>query len=144
MKPQDLRRYAKTVSDVIDSTQDNGTDLNGDYEALRKAIDSNSVSELGAEKLSEIKAHFQSGTDKYQDNVNKLEQAPVPVKVLGRHKMLIRAYEDYAQACQAMTDSVEPDAGTVNTVQFNQAEKDQESSIEKVSNATTRIMSMLS
>ncbi|GHP15235.1 hypothetical protein YK48G_26600 [Lentilactobacillus fungorum] len=142
MKPQDMTRYAKVVSDVIDSTSANGEDLNGDFEVLRKAIDNDTVSGLTSDELAKIKAHFQSGTDKYQDNVNKLQQAPVPVKVLGKHKMLVRHYEDYANACQAMTDSINPDAQTVNVDQFNQAEKDQESSIEKVSKITTRIMSL--
>lgn len=80
MKPQDLRRYAKIVSDIIDSTQSNGEDLNADYEVLRKSIDDKTVSDLGSDRLTQIKTHFQSGTDKYQDNVNKLEQARYRLK----------------------------------------------------------------
>lgn len=140
MKPQDMQRYAKVVSDVIDSTSANGTDLNDDFETLRKAIDADTVSELSTDELVRIKAHFQSGTDKYKENVNKLQQAPVPVKVLGKHKMLVRHYEDYTNACQAMTDSIDPDATTINVDQFNKSERDQEGSIAKVSSVTTRIM----
>ncbi|GAF37268.1 hypothetical protein [Lentilactobacillus farraginis] len=143
MKPQDLRRYAKVVSDIIDATQTNGEDLNADYEILRKTIDDGTVADLGTDQLARIKAHFQAGTDKYKDNVTKLEQAPVPVKVLGKHKLLVRAYADYAAACQAMTDSLDAEAGSINTDQFNQAEKDQEAHIAKVSDVTTRIMGLL-
>ncbi|KRM45219.1 hypothetical protein FEZ41_12845 [Lentilactobacillus parafarraginis] len=143
MKPQDLQRYAKIVSDVIEATQTNGEDLNADYETLRKAIDSDQVSDLSSDQLTKIKAHFQSGTDKYNDNVNQLQQAPVPVKVLGKHKMLVRAYEDYAAACQAMTDSIDPAKQVVAVDAFNQAEKDQEAHIAKVSDVTTRIMGLL-
>lgn len=143
MKPQDLSRYAKIVSDIIEATQKNGEDLNADYETLRKAIDNQTVSELGSDQLTQIKTHFQAGTDKYLDNVNKLEQAPVPVKLLGKHKMLVRAYQDYTDACQTMTDSLDPKAGQINTEQFNQSEKDQETHIAKVSDVTTRIMGML-
>ena len=138
-----MRRYAKIVSDVIDSTSKNGEDLNGDYETLRKSIDTDTIADLTSERLAEIKAHFQSGTDKYQQNVNQLQQAPVPVKLLGRHKLLVRDYQDYANACQAMTNSLEPDQVTIDVDKFNQSEKDQESSIAKVSNVTTRIMSTM-
>ncbi|KRK66927.1 hypothetical protein FC79_GL001768 [Lentilactobacillus buchneri DSM 20057] len=140
LKPQDMQRYAKTVSDVIDETSKNGEDLNADYETLRKAIDNQTVADLTSDQLAGIQAHFQSGTDKYQDNVNKLEQVAVPVKLLGKHKLLVRHYEDYANACQAMTDSIDPQASTVDVDKFNQAEKDQENSIAKVSSTTTRIM----
>ncbi|KRL21927.1 hypothetical protein FC98_GL000486 [Lentilactobacillus kisonensis DSM 19906 = JCM 15041] len=142
LKPQDMQRYVKVVSDVIDSTSANGEDLNADFEVLRKAINDDTVSDLTTEQLTKIKTHFQSGTDKYQDNVNKLQQAPVPVKVLGKHKMLVRHYEDYANACQAMTDSVDPEAVTIDVDKFNKSEKDQEASIAKVSSVTTRIMGM--
>lgn len=140
MKPQDMQRYAKTVSDVIDDTSKNGEDLNADYETLRKAIDDDSIADLTGDQLKGIKDHFQSGTDKYKDNVNKLQQVAVPVKLLGKHKLLVRHYEDYAEACQAMTDSIDPDASTVDVDRFNQSEKDQENSIAKVSSTTTRIM----
>lgn len=140
MKPQDMQRYAKTVSDVIDDTSKNGEDLNADYETLRKAIDDDSIADLTGDQLKSIKDHFQSGTDKYKDNVNKLQQVAVPVKLLGKHKLLVRHYEDYAEACKAMTDSIDPDASTVDVDRFNQSEKDQENSIAKVSSTTTRIM----
>ncbi|GAD15477.1 hypothetical protein FD05_GL001613 [Lentilactobacillus otakiensis DSM 19908 = JCM 15040] len=140
LKPQDMQRYAKTVSDVIDDTSKNGEDLNADYETLRKAIDNSSVADLTSDQLKGIKDHFQAGTDKYQDNVNKLQQVAVPVKLLGKHKLLVRHYEDYANACQAMTDSIDPDKPTVDADKFNQSEKDQENSIAKVSSTTTRIM----
>ena len=140
MKPQDMQRYAKVVSDVINATEENGEDLNADYETLRHTIDHDTIADLSGDKLKAIKDHFQAGTDQYQDNVNKLQQVAVPVKLLGRHKVLIRHYEDYANACQAMTDSLDPDNDTIDTDKFNQSEKDQESSIAKVSSATTRIM----
>lgn len=143
LKPQDMQRYAKTVSDVIDATSKNGEDLNDDYETLRKAIDNNSVAELTSDQLKGIKDHFQSGTDKYKDNVNKLQQVAVPVKLLGKHKLLVRHYEDYADACQAMTDSIDAEAANVDADKFNQSEKDQENSIAKVSSTTTRIMGQI-
>lgn len=131
MKPQDLRRYAKIVSDIIDSTQSNGEDLNADYEVLRKSIDDKTVSDLGSDRLTQIKTHFQSGTDKYQDNVNKLEQAPVPVKILGKHKILVRAYADYANACQDMTDSLNPEDASIDAKKFNRSEKTRKITLQK-------------
>ncbi|GAY72589.1 hypothetical protein [Lentilactobacillus kosonis] len=140
MKQRDVQTYAKVISDVIDFTGQNGEDLNADFETLRKAVDDNAVANIGEEELTRIKDHFQSGTDKYQDSVNKLENAPVPVKLLGRHKTMVTAYRSYADACQQMTDSIDPANQQINEVAFNQSEKDQENFIDKFSKAANRVM----
>ena len=140
LKQRDVQTYAKVISDIIDFTGQNGEDLNADFETLRKAVDDDSVASIGEEELTRIKNHFQSGTDKYQDGVNKLENAPVPVKLLGRHKTMVNAYKEYADACQQMTDSIDLDNQQINQDQFNQSEKDQEDFIDKFSKAANRVM----
>lgn len=140
MKQANVQVYAGVLSQVIDSTTENGADLNTDFEILRKAIDDDQVADLDAAKLTQIKDHFQSGTDVYKANQLQLEKVAVPVKLLGRHKQLIKSYTDYTNACQAMTDSINPDDSTINIEVFDQAEKDQEESIASISNITSRIM----
>ncbi|AQW21754.1 hypothetical protein PL11_007425 [Lentilactobacillus curieae] len=140
MKQRDVQTYAKVISDVIDFTGTNGEDLNADFETLRKAVDNDSVSEISVAELTRIKDHFQSGTDKYQENVNKLQNASVPVRILGRHKTMVAAYHDYADACQSMTDSIDADNQQIDTDKFNQSEKDQENFIDKFSKAANRVM----
>ncbi|WP_283678005.1 hypothetical protein [Lentilactobacillus sp. Marseille-Q4993] len=143
MKPRDTQHYAQVISDVIDFTGTNGEDLNDDFETLRKAVDADNVSDISTEELTRIRDHFQSGTDKYKDRVNQLQQVSVPVRILGRHKTMVSAYTDYANACQAMTDSIKPEESTVDADAFNQSEKDQEASIDRFSKAANRVMTNL-
>lgn len=58
MKPQDMQRYAKVVSDVINATEENGEDLNADYETLRNAIDHDTIADLSGDKLKAIRIIF--------------------------------------------------------------------------------------
>ncbi|WP_172188839.1 hypothetical protein [Lentilactobacillus kribbianus] len=143
MKQANVQVYTGVLSQVIDSTSKNGSDLNDDFELVRNAIDNDKVAEIGSEKLLAIKQHFQSGTDVYQNNLQKLEAVATPVKLIGRQKQMISAYRSYAQACQIMTNSILPDENTIDVDAFNQSEKDQEAAIAKVSDYTTRIMNML-
>ena len=139
LKPRDIRTYAKTISDVVEQTSKNSEDLNGDFEVVRKAIDTDKVSDLSQEKLQAIKDHFQSGTDKYNAMVNTLEKVAVPVKLLGKHKQLVHAYEEYAESCQAMTDSISPDSG-VDVNNFNKCESNQDNRVSTFSDTSSRIM----
>lgn len=143
MKRNDYATYTKVLTDVIDSTTKNGEDLNDDYELIKKSMDSDSVAQLDTDELSRIKKHFQDGTDRYQENVNKLQNLKVPVKLMGKNTQLINAYKEYAQACQDMTDSIDASNQKVDVAKFQQSEKDQEDAIGKVSNTTGRIMNSL-
>ncbi|MCY9807119.1 hypothetical protein OXT66_06165 [Lentilactobacillus senioris] len=143
MKQANVQVYAGVLSQVIDSTTQNGSDLNDDFEILRKAVDDNKVADIDTAELTKIQKHFQEGTDIYKENLLKLEKVAVPVKILGRHKQLIKHYEDYTNACQAMTDSINPEANSVVVDMFNQSEKDQEAAIAAISNTTSRIMSAM-
>lgn len=143
MKQANVQVYAGVLSQVIDSTTQNGSDLNDDFEILRKAVDDDKVADIDTDALTKIKNHFQEGTDIYKADLLKLEKVAVPVKLLGRHKQLVRYYEEYTNACQAMTDSINPEGHSIAVEMFNQAEKDQEASIASISNTTSRIMSAM-
>ncbi|WP_252893523.1 hypothetical protein [Lentilactobacillus senioris] len=71
------------LSQVIDSTTQNGSDLNDDFELLRKAIDDDKVADIDSDKLTKIQKHFQEGTDIYKENLLKLEKVAVPLKFWG-------------------------------------------------------------
>ncbi|WP_279403950.1 hypothetical protein [Secundilactobacillus kimchicus] len=114
--------------------------MNTDFEKLRTAIDNDSVAALGQATLTEIKTTFQRGTDVYLSNLNELQQAPVPVRLLGRHKQLVAAYRNYQQACQAMVDAIDADGVSVNVDVFNESEREQENMMTKVTSTTQRIM----
>ncbi|KRK47996.1 hypothetical protein GPK34_03185 [Secundilactobacillus kimchicus] len=140
MKQNDMNHYLPKLTEVIQKTEDTGGEMNTDFEKLRTAIDNDSVAALGQATLTEIKTTFQRGTDVYLSNLNELQQAPVPVRLLGRHKQLVAAYRNYQQACQAMVDAIDADGVSVNVDVFNESEREQENMMTKVTSTTQRIM----
>ncbi|GAK48167.1 hypothetical protein LOSG293_200330 [Secundilactobacillus oryzae JCM 18671] len=140
MKPTAMSAYFPVLSDVLTKTDDMGEQMSEDFTTLKTAVDADNVSDLGNEKLVAIRDNFQRGTDFYAENVNKLEQASVPVRILGKHKQLVAAYRNYAEACQAMVDAIDVQNLAVNATAFNESEKTQEHMMEKISNVAQKIM----
>lgn len=140
MQKNNMNGYIKVLSGVLQTTEEGAGNMNDDFEKMRGAIDNDTVNELSQVDLQKVVDNFQRGTDAYEDNLNKLEQASVPVRVLGKHKSLVAAYRTYATACQSMTDSIDVEHQTVDTAAFNEAEATQENAMEKVTAATQRIM----
>ncbi|GAX00870.1 hypothetical protein [Secundilactobacillus silagei] len=143
MKPKTMASYLPALTKVIEDTEKTGSDMNPDFEKLRQAIDADTVADLGTDTLTAIKATFQKGTDAYTENLNRLQQAAVPVRILGRHKQLVAAYRNYSQACQTMVDTIDPEGQTVNVEAFNDSEHEQENMMGKISSAAQRIMAMV-
>jgi len=140
MQKNNMNGYIKILSGVLQTTEEGAGEMNDDFEKMRKAIDNDTVSDLSQVDLQKVADNFQRGTDAYEANLNKLEQASVPVRVLGKHKSLAAAYRVYTEACQSMTDSIDVEHQTVNADAFNAAETTQENAMEKVTAATQRIM----
>ncbi|MFD1550381.1 hypothetical protein [Levilactobacillus fuyuanensis] len=140
MRKSNMSGYINVLSKVLQGTEDEAGEMNSDFEKVRAAIDNDTVSDLSQVDLQKIVDNFQRGTDGYEDKLNKLEQASAPVRILGKHKSLVAAFRVYTEACQAMTDSINVEAQTVDVDAFNQSEKTQENAMEKVTAATQRIM----
>ncbi|MFD1455183.1 hypothetical protein ACFQ44_05715 [Levilactobacillus lanxiensis] len=140
MQKNNMNGYIKILSGVLQTTEEGAGTMNDDFEKMRNAIDNDTVGELSQVDLQKVADNFQRGTDAYEDNLNKLEQASVPVRVLGKHKSLVAAYRTYTDACQSMTDSIDVEHQAVNADAFNAAESTQENAMEKVTAATQRIM----
>ncbi len=141
MKPNNMAGYLQALTKIIEATDKTGGDMNPDFTKLRQAIDDNKVTDLDETALTDIKATFQTGTDAYVDNLNKLQQASVPVRILGKHKQLVAAYRNYSEACQNMVNAIDPATQKIDVDAFDQSEKEQENMMEKVTSATQRIMS---
>jgi len=140
MKPTAMSAYFPVLSDILTKTDEMGEKMSTDFTELRKAIDDGKLSEVAADRLTAIKANFQVGTDAYAENVNRLEQASVPVRILGKHKQLVAAYRNYATACQQMVDAIDVENANVDEKAFNESEKTQENMMDKVSLYAQRIM----
>ncbi|WP_261810956.1 hypothetical protein [Levilactobacillus humaensis] len=140
MQKNNMNSYIRVLSQVLQETEDGGEAMNGDFETVRHALDNQTVGELSQVDLQKIADNFQRGTDAYEAKLNQLQQASVPVRILGKHKSLVAAYRTYTDACQAMTDSLDVEHQAVDQAAFDAAEATQENAMEKVTAATQRIM----
>ncbi|UIF29341.1 hypothetical protein KB236_00835 [Levilactobacillus brevis] len=140
MRKNNMSGYINVLSKVLQGTEDEAGEMNGDFEKMRAAIDHDTVGDLSQAELQAVVDNFQRGTDGYEDKLNQLEQASAPVRVLGKHKSLVAAFRTYTEACQAMTDSIDVEHQSVDVAAFDQSEKTQENAMEKVTAATQRIM----
>lgn len=104
MKPQDMQRYAKVVSDVINATEENGEDLNADYETLRNAIDHDTIADLSGDKLKAIKDHFQARTKTVFEIVEAArKRTDVPIVFLTYLNIVFKyGYDAFCKKCQEL------------------------------------------
>ncbi len=143
MRKATVQTYMPVLSKVIESTEKMGEQLNPLFEKLRKAVDDDAVAQMVPAEFNDIQMEFSDGTEQYQKNLAQLKKVQVPVRLIGRHRNLLAAYETYTNACAAMTTSLNIDDQTIDVDTFNQAEKDQEAAMERVSGDVQRIMSVV-
>lgn len=141
MRKATVQTYMPVLSRVIESTEKMGEQLNPSFEKLRQAIDADAVAKMVPAEFNDIQMEFSDGTEEYQKNLAQLKKVGVPARLIGRHRNLVAAYEAYANACAAMTASMNVDDQTIDVPAFDQAEKDQEAEMGRVSNDVQRIMS---
>jgi len=143
MRKATVQTYMPVLSKVIESTEKMGEQLNPLFEKLRKAVDDDAVAQMVPAEFNDIQMEFSDGTEQYQKNLAQLKKVQVPVRLIGRHRNLLAAYETYTNACAAMTASLNVDDQTIDVDTFNQAEKDQEAAMERVSGDVQRIMNVV-
>ncbi|MBW1606018.1 hypothetical protein [Lactobacillus sp. Sy-1] len=137
MKGAKMSNYAPTVSQLITETDKTGEKLSKYYEPLKKALDKDDLSKIN---LAETKEKFQNGTTFYKETLRKLKVLGVPARIIGKHKLLVGAYSDYADACQEMVDSINPDDNTVDKGAFKDSEDAQSDSVARVIKYTQKIL----
>ncbi|MHA8110682.1 hypothetical protein ACYATP_04180 [Lactobacillaceae bacterium Melli_B4] len=137
MKGAKLSNYAPTVSQLITETDKTGEKLAKYYEPLKKAIDKDDLSSID---LRTTREHFQNGTTFYKETLRKLKTLSVPARLIGKHKLLVGAYSDYADACQEMVDSIDVDGNNVDKGAFADSEDEQSDSVARVVKYTQKIL----
>ncbi|MEJ6400196.1 hypothetical protein [Nicoliella lavandulae] len=138
MKGAKMSNYAPTISQLITETDKTGEKLAKYYEPLKEAIDKDK--DLSDIDLKATREHFQNGTTFYKETLRKLKTLGVPARVLGKHKLLVGAYSDYADACQEMVDSINVDGHTVDKGVFKDSEEAQSDSVARVVKYTQKIL----
>lgn len=132
--------YAREINEIVQNTEKMGERLHPSYEEIRTALDEKTITEFDQEHLSEIHELFKEGTQFYELNLEKISMLKPPAKVIGNHKKFERAFIQYVEGCQEMTDSLLPE---VNEEAFNAAEKKQDEATDKIYKTIQKITNLL-
>ncbi|HCM90720.1 MULTISPECIES: hypothetical protein [Vagococcus] len=143
MKKPNLGYYIQKINDIVTTSEEIGELMNPSYETIRTAIDSDKVANLTGEQLKETQELFLSGTDKYRGLLAEIKGLKAPIKVMGIHKKLEKAFETYVVGCQEMVDSINLEENSVNNEQFNSSETKQDEATDEISFCIQRITQLV-
>ncbi|MGX4686431.1 hypothetical protein JNUCC83_05955 [Vagococcus sp. JNUCC 83] len=143
MKKPNIGQYLQVINAIVTESEKVGEQMNPSYEIVRKAIDEDKLSNLSVEQLTEIKNQFSTGTEEYRVMENSLLHLKAPVKVLGIHKKLEKAFKDYVEGCQEMVDSIDAEHAKVEVEAFNTSEIKQDEATDSISFCIQRITQII-
>lgn len=137
-KQANLGRYLQTITDVLQSTEEMGEQLNDYFELADGVVTKDE--KLTAAQFAEIQESFSQGVAEYQKNLTALEKAAAPVMIIGPHKQLLKAYRDFVAGCEHMHESIDYAANTIDHSAFKAAEQEQSVAMDHVNAHVSRIM----
>ena len=137
-KRANLGIYMRTLSQVIDTTEQMGERLDPFFEDVKAHTEGKK--ELSVDDYATIQENFHAGVVLYQANAKGLAEVKAPIQVLGMHKLLVSAYQDFYQGCVQMDESLDYQAHQVNVEKFVAAEAIQTEAMDKVSKQVQRIL----
>lgn len=143
MKKANVGFYIQKINDIVTDSEKVGETMHPSYESIRQAIDNGTLGELTEESLSETQTLFSNGTEKYRTMKQELDALKAPVKVIGVHKKLQKAFENYVDGCQEMVESIVPAEANVNVDAFNDSEAKQDSATDEISFCIQRITQLV-
>lgn len=140
MKPN-LGFYVQKINDIVTETEAIGDKLNPFFVDVRTSLDNNE--ELSSERLTEVHTNFSAGAARYEEMLATITTLKAPVKVIGIHKKLEKAYTSYVAACKDMVDSIDAPAGKVDREKFDDSEKEQDETTDVIAFCIQRMTSLL-
>ncbi|MFL2028492.1 hypothetical protein [Loigolactobacillus zhaoyuanensis] len=140
---QVMVHYAQVIDQMLETTEQLTTDLNGDYQLLKEAIATDTVGDISNDQWGSIKANFDQGVAAYQKNLVEVKAVRPIAKAMGIHHLLLAAYTDYVAGCAQMAASVDATAHTIDTAAFTAAEKQQDDSSLAMNKQIARLSQIL-
>lgn len=131
-------KYAQTLNDVLQRTQEIQEELNPKFQEIKTALQKNELEQMQSAHYLTIQGDFQHGTDEYAQLTQQLADLRAPARFMGIHMNLVQAYRAYVQACQQMIDSMK-DNRTVDLEQFQQSEQDQDQATDEIAKCLQRL-----
>ena len=95
LKKPNIGQYLQVINAIVTESEKVGEKMNPSYEIIRTAIDEGNLSDLTVEQLTDIKSRFSEGTEEYRVMENTLSHLKAPVRVLGIHKKLEKALDQF-------------------------------------------------
>lgn len=135
-----IQRFATNLQNVVDSTEKTGNNVADFYEKLTNALEADKLAEMPKAEFQEIAAEFNDATEVYEANAGRLNGAQAPIKMIGMYSNLKKHYAAYAQACRAMTNSLNVDEQSVDLDAFKASGFAQEEEMDKVSAVIQKMM----
>lgn len=137
--PKQLEYYVTTLQDVLTKTQETADHVSPFFVKLDEAKEAGKLADMEKADFVEIKAEFDDAVENYQANAKTLAALQVPVRFMGVHKTLAKAYADYANATQMMADSLNEKDQSINEADFKQSEEDQATFLNKIQAQVSKI-----
>lgn len=137
--PKQTQYYVQTLQEVLQNTQDTADHVAPFFVKLDEAKQAGKVAEMDKAEFGEIKAEFDDAVSAYQKNAQTLAGLKVPVRFMGVHTIMAKAYKDYAAATAMMADALNEKDQTINEADFAQSEKDQETFLTKIQAQVAKI-----
>ncbi|MBS9336371.1 chemotaxis protein [Fructobacillus papyrifericola] len=137
--PKQMQYYVTTLQDVLTNTQETADHVSPFFVKLDEAKEAGKVKDMAKAEFGEIKAEFDDAVSAYQANAKTLAAVQVPVRFMGVHKTLAKAYADYAEATKMMADALNEKDQSIDEAAFAQSEKDQETYLTKIQAQVSKI-----
>ncbi|USS92509.1 chemotaxis protein [Fructobacillus americanaquae] len=137
--PKQLQYYLQALQDVLTKTQERADSVSPFFVKLDSAKQESAVADMPKADFAEVKAEFDDAVAVYQENAKTLAALTVPVRFMGAHKTLAKAYQDYADATALMADALILDGQKIDDEKFAQSEADQETYLNKVQAQVAKI-----
>lgn len=135
---QKMVAYGRLIDNVMGRVEEIQDRLNPEYEELRNAIDNDKVSDIAVDRYAEIQKDFADGTAEYAALEQQLAAGSAPARLMGNHKLMVKAFTAFVAGCQAMTDSLGADK-VVDVAAFNAAEAEQDQQTELITKHLQKI-----
>ncbi|WP_407894443.1 hypothetical protein [Lacticaseibacillus sp. N501-2] len=138
-----LMHYAQLINLIMDDTEAEQDQMSPKFEALKQALLNGNIGDFDKEAYAQTITSFQDGTDHYNSMLEKLQNAKVPAKLMGNHKLLTSAFTDFVKGCQDMVDSLHDNPTEFDEGAFSMAEADQDAASSRLMKYIQKISAMV-
>ncbi|AVH75492.1 hypothetical protein PAF15_06245 [Weissella koreensis] len=137
------RDYAMKLSQLVQTTEESGSNVAEYFEKIRTAIDEDQVAEMPKAEFAEISVEFDDVVEVYKKAADDLDQMKAPVRLIGVHGSLKKTFRDYYDATVAMANALDVNKQQVDVTAFDQSEQDQDQLMEEFMKQVRRAFQMV-